>query len=324
MHIAALRCPYCHHSPLSQEHESLRCTSCGVVFPITHGVINTLIKPDSEVVRELQGMLHEAHERNEPWQTIEELIVRRVPHVTSQQEREDALRDQPKNYYRSTRLNVEQAMGTIDLQGRKSVLEIGGENEFPFLKPFHARGMECFVTNIHFSYDDPEQFSPWVTKVAGDMNRLPFRDGYFDVVLMSATSHHSPDLDLTIGEIARVTRPGGVVLVLNDPIHGVAKHSLYKLRGTPGFAKGGGRTELIHENEYTVGQYRRSFRRHGLRLRASLFPGYYDEKLSSGDVGGVRWSSIARAVSLLWRVRPLRRMMKSVGLPLGHASSDWK
>jgi SAM-dependent methyltransferase len=282
-----------------------------------HGVINTLVKPDAEVVRELQGMLDEEKEKGEAWQKPEELIVRHVPHVARQAEREADSEKYAKNYYRSTRLSFEQAMGMIDLTGRKTVLEIGAENELPFLKPFEDRGMDCFAMNIHFVYDDTEEVRPKVTKVAGDMNRLPFRDDYFDVVVMSATSHHSPDLDRTMGEIARVMRRGGVFLLLNDPIHGAAKHLWDKLTGCANFAKGSIRHSLIHENEFTIGEYRRSFRKHGFRLRASLFPAYYDEKLMSGKVDGVRWSVVAKGVSKMWRVPALRGAIKAVGLPVG-------
>ena len=210
MNVAALRCPYCEKTQLLQSPDAISCQSCGLHFPITHGVVNTLVKPDSEVVRELQGMLEEAHEKGESWQSVDELIVRRVPHVTSQQEREKFTLGFPKNYYRSTRLNVDMAYSLIDLSKIKTMLEIGGENEFPYLKSLHERGIDCSVTNIHFTYDSEDEPQPWVTKVAGDMNRLPFRDQFFDLVLLSATSHHSPNLDRTIAEIARVTRPEAV------------------------------------------------------------------------------------------------------------------
>jgi SAM-dependent methyltransferase len=317
MNISFFQCPHCQHAGAEQTHDVVRCTSCGTSFPIVHGVINTLVKPDKEVVRELQGMLDEAHERGEAWKSTEELVVRPVSHIATQEEREEAIKHLPKNYYKSTRLSLEQALKLINLDGRRTVLEIGAENEFPFLRPFQKCGMDCFALNIHFAYDDPGNFMPWATKVAGDMNQLPFRNEFFDVVLASATSHHSPDLDRTISEIARVTRPGGIILLLNDPIHAAAKHLWDKISRNPDFAKGGSRHGLIHENEYTIGQYRRSFRRHGLSFRQSLFPAYYDEMLSAGKTTGVRWSILAKLVSKVWHIPPLRRAAIALGLPLG-------
>jgi SAM-dependent methyltransferase len=317
MNISFFQCPGCHHAGAEQKDDAIRCTSCGACFPIVHGVINRLLKPDREVERELQGMLDEAQEKGEPWKSIEELVVRRLAHVATQEEREEAIKHLSKNYYRSTRLSLEQALALVDLGGRKTVLEIGAENEFPFLKPFFGRGMECFALNIHFAYDDPANFSPWATKVAADMNELPFQDESFDVVVASATTHHSPDLDRTISEISRVTRPGGIILLLNDPIHGVAKHLWDKISRDASFSKGGIRHGLIHENEYTIGQYRRSFRKYGLRQRRSLFPAYYDELLMSGKISGVRWSIVAKLMSKIWHVPPLRRAAIALGLPLG-------
>ncbi len=315
--ISALQCPHCASTTLQQTPDAVICGGFTRRFPIEQSVVNTLVEPDSEVVRELQGMLQEAHHRNEPYKTIEELIDRRQPHVTNQQEREDGLKGQPRNYYLSTRLNVERAIRSINLPAHGNVLEIGGENEFPFLTPFRDRGMDCYVVNIHFAYDDPEKFVHWPNKIAGDMNHLPFRDGFFDVVLTSATTHHSGDLDRTVAEIARVTKPGGNVLILNDPLCGTVKHMWERLSGAHQYRQGGDRNDLIHENEYSLGLYRRLFRKHGLRIEESFFSEFYDQKLSSSDVSGVRWAPVAKLVSMMWRVPPLRSAILRFGLPLG-------
>ena len=97
----------------------------------------------------------------------------------------------------------------------------------------------------------------------------------------------------------------------------MAKHLLDRFACGGTLGKGGVRQELIHENEFTIGQYRRAFRKHGLRLRYSLFPAYYDEKLTTGDVHGVRWAVLGRLVSKIWRVPPLKAAMKTLGLSLG-------
>ena len=42
--------------------------------------------------------------------------------------------------------------------------------------------------------------------------RIPFDDGYFDLVTNNQVMEHVEDLDATLGEIARVLKPGGVCL----------------------------------------------------------------------------------------------------------------
>ena len=56
--------------------------------------------------------------------------------------------------------------------------------------------------------------------VFADLNRLPFADGAFDLVLCVTALCHEMNLDPqhTMRELARVTRPGGLVLVV-EPHH---------------------------------------------------------------------------------------------------------
>jgi len=64
---------------------------------------------------------------------------------------------------------------------------------------------------------------PNVTFLEGDITRLPFERAAFDLVGTLRTLHHVGRPELAIAELARVTRPGGAVLVVdqiapNDPL----------------------------------------------------------------------------------------------------------
>ena len=66
-----------------------------------------------------------------------------------------------------------------------------------------------------------------VTFVEGDAESLPFEDASFDLVGTLRTLHHVPRPELVIAELARVTRPGGLILVVDqiapiDPLEAVA------------------------------------------------------------------------------------------------------
>jgi len=54
-----------------------------------------------------------------------------------------------------------------------------------------------------------------VNWLRGDVRSLPFLDGTFDAVCCRRAPHHFPDLDEALREMARVLRPGGV-LVIDD------------------------------------------------------------------------------------------------------------
>ncbi|MEV8589296.1 methyltransferase domain-containing protein [Streptomyces sp. NPDC051180] len=54
---------------------------------------------------------------------------------------------------------------------------------------------------------------PAVHYLRGDAEALPVRSGAFDLALLSRVIHHLPDRPRVAGELARVLRPGGVVVV---------------------------------------------------------------------------------------------------------------
>jgi SAM-dependent methyltransferase len=74
-----------------------------------------------------------------------------------------------------------------------------------------------------------------VTFVDGDALALPFAPGEFDVTASARTLHHLARPELAIAELARVTRPGGRLLVVDqlasvDPLEALAHNRLERLR----------------------------------------------------------------------------------------------
>jgi SAM-dependent methyltransferase len=70
-----------------------------------------------------------------------------------------------------------------------------------------------------------------VPTLVADAQRLPFRDGEFDVVLAAWMLYHVPDVKLALGEIVRVLRPKGrLVAATNSAEH---MRELHVLLGVP-------------------------------------------------------------------------------------------
>lgn len=80
--------------------------------------------------------------------------------------------------------------------------------------PFASAG--AFVVPCDFSLGMlrvGKQHTPALPFVAGDALRLPFADDTFDTVTMSFGLRNVADPDAALAELARVTRPGGTLVI---------------------------------------------------------------------------------------------------------------
>jgi demethylmenaquinone methyltransferase/2-methoxy-6-polyprenyl-1,4-benzoquinol methylase len=80
-----------------------------------------------------------------------------------------------------------------------------------------------------------------VPKIAGDATRLPFGDGVFDAVTISFGLRNVADHDAALREMARVTRPGGrlVVCEFSTPTNRLfaTAYKEYLMRALPAVAR---------------------------------------------------------------------------------------
>lgn len=63
---------------------------------------------------------------------------------------------------------------------------------------------------------------------AGDFHDLPYRDDWFDVVFVASAVHHTWRPERVLGEMLRVLRPGGLLMLDNEPVG--ARLCLYLFR----------------------------------------------------------------------------------------------
>jgi len=80
-----------------------------------------------------------------------------------------------------------------------------------------------------------ERALPNTEFVAGDGAALPFVDASFDLAATHRTLHHVVEPERVVAELARVARPGGRVLVVDqlapdDPAAGAAQHEFEAVR----------------------------------------------------------------------------------------------
>jgi ubiquinone/menaquinone biosynthesis C-methylase UbiE len=58
-----------------------------------------------------------------------------------------------------------------------------------------------------------------VSCVRGELDRLPFADASFDVVVAAASLHHAADVGDVQREVARILRAGGLFIVADSPVY---------------------------------------------------------------------------------------------------------
>lgn len=94
-----------------------------------------------------------------------------------------------------------------------------------------------------------------------DWEALPFPADSFDIVFCRAALHHSENIAKTLAELARVLRPGGKLLTLND-------HSIARGADLPAFLASHPFTSFgVAENAHTLADYRRAFNKAGLKIQ---------------------------------------------------------
>jgi SAM-dependent methyltransferase len=310
--VSIYRCCICKSGSLDPtiDASGLKCTAarCGAVFPFRQHILDTLVQPDLEVVREMKGMALENGFTEDEW---EKYKIHRSDSVTTIEQRMATSTDVGQ-YDRQTMMNFEQALALLGRLDGQRVLEVGAVFNYHFLRRFREQGAQCVAANIHVLMDMEDSARDWPEKVLADMNNLPFKDAVFDVVLLSATSHHSPNLERTVAEVERVLSPGGRALFLSDPVGGI-----FKRLGGPLHAHD--RHDLVHENEYPIWQYHSAFRKYGFKPRY-LFSAYYDEKLRTGVIHpNARFATFGKYLSRAWQVPFIRNVATTKMLWPAHA-----
>lgn len=96
--------------------------------------------------------------------------------------------------------------------------------------------------------------------------QLPFADGEFDVVFGRAVLHHMGNLNQAVRELARVLKPGGMLLTVREHVISrradlprfLDSHPLHRLYGG--------------ENAFLLREYKESFRAAGLTFTRIIYP----------------------------------------------------
>lgn len=115
-------------------------------------------------------------------------------------------------------------LGTIEIEETASILDIGcggGIN----LKLLLDRANKGKITGVDYSHDAVKQsinknkkavINDLINVKHGTVENLPFNKGEFDVVTAVQTHYFWPNMEKSLGEIKKVLKDGGQVLILAE------------------------------------------------------------------------------------------------------------
>lgn len=94
------------------------------------------------------------------------------------------------------------------------VIEVGcGKGRF--LKAIQRRHPDAACTGVDISRKLLAELPPGIVRVEGSLENVPCPDDGFDVVFSVEAVEHSANLEAAVGELVRIARPGGWVMVID-------------------------------------------------------------------------------------------------------------
>ncbi len=190
----------------------LCCSACESRRPIVQGVADLLPNPSPEVIAEVDGLERFAQlMASDGWDRAR---VLRLPYEAS-------------GYWCGQAQAMDYLLETVPLVAGQRILDIGA-NTCWASAAFANAGLYTVALDISMTEMQGLRTADWwieetgtyFERVLAQMSSLPFADGSFDWVFCCEVLHHNdrPGMIAALREMHRVLRPGGRLLVVNEPL----------------------------------------------------------------------------------------------------------
>ncbi len=257
--LSILICPSCKYSQLelvvtARDTREVRtgfifCAACRSRYPIVDGIVDLLGEPPEAIVREQQGWL--------------KLLGETTPDLDAHMLQ---LPDLPDPHWRPQAINFHSLLEQAHLDGTR-VLDIGSGRTWSARWLLRHGAAEVVAIDVlrqkYIGLETAELFFQadgiHFERVLCDMETLPFAPARFDIVFSTASLHHALNLRHAFSELSRVLRPGGLALIVNEPVHRYGTE--HDLSNSPEVAVG------INEHTYTIHEWLAASTEAGLKAQ---------------------------------------------------------
>lgn len=221
--LKQLQCPACGspdalrlNASVNDEREiregRLYCHVCKLERPIHDGVADLMLDPSSEVQAEAEGLERFALQmREDGWDRAR---ILNLPY-------------EENGYWWTQRRSMERLLETVPFEPGQSILDVGA-NTCWATAIFARVGLRAVALDISMAELQGLRTADWwfeeqeayFERVLAQMSALPFADNSFDWAFCCEVLHHNDrrGMILALKEIHRVLRPGGSLLVVNEPL----------------------------------------------------------------------------------------------------------
>lgn len=295
-----LRCPHCAAAAAPIEdrddatlEDALRCQSCFLRIAKTSGVWR-MLTPEQEVrfasfIKDYEFIRHkEGRGSDDP------AFYLALPYADLTGNFSDQWRIRARSFRYIERKLLPRLNSSLGDSLR--ILDLGAGNGWLSYRLALAGHRPVAVDLCANAFDGLEAATTFATvlenffpRVQASMDCLPFEDAQFDVAIFNASLHYATNYMLTIREVARCLRPGGVILIVDSPSYRSA---------SAGEAMRAERTR----------RFRSDFNQRGRALDSREYLTPVDlEELSTL---GIRWSRHLPWFGWRWLMRPLIARLK--------------
>jgi ubiquinone/menaquinone biosynthesis C-methylase UbiE len=100
-----------------------------------------------------------------------------------------------------------------------------------------------------------------IQRISGDFHELPFKENFFDMIVMDAALHHAVNPTQVLHEVKRVLKDQGFMLAIREPVLPLWR------RGQKNIIGAEERSQGVTENVFTLSEWKRIFIRSGLKTK---------------------------------------------------------